>query len=235
MARGHPLPGKTFICILALVILSAYILITMLLFSPTSASIWSKVTIVTDDIPFNVSVPNQNVSLHPSSNSSNATTSFRNEWFRKYFERFDSKGHFHHQSLPSYYPLKSQKLFTKYIILSQLNKTYECAFEIRKEMIQHNAPFRHFNIGKTSHKYTVDWHSFYCETLLTLNGHLVWKINFFIIENSSILINKTVRDFEVRVNAFHVNQKHELLRSAGRVKDPIYDPTQIVWKYPAHF
>ena len=177
--------------------------------------------------------------LHKSEEEIVVNTSFNNQWFRKYFQTFDYKGHTHHKSLPKYYPIKAQKLFTKYIILSDLNEKYQCKFktQIADQKISESNTFEYFEIGKTSSNYWIDYDSFYCDTLLTLNGNLVWKINFFIIENSNVTINKTIREFEVRINANYANNPHdrEILRNGGKVRDPIFDAKNKRWKYPAHF
>ena len=161
--------------------------------------------------------------------------SFYNEWFRKYFKLFDYKGHTHHKSLPSYYPIKAQKLFTKYIILSQLNDKYKCKLNISNKTVKPSKTFQHFKIGQTSSNYWIDYDSFYCETLLTLTGYLLWKINFFIIEDSSITKNKMIRDFEIRINANNPNNENEIIRTSGKVRDPIFDDINMRWKYPADF
>ena len=242
--RVYTMPANTenLLTLITLLIIFSISITIIILSSVSGDSVGDKLTI--HHIGGNLLIPKtkkylpKNVQIKPIRNKT--ASLFYNEWFRKYFQLFDYEGHIHHKSLPSYYPIKAQKLFTKYIILSQVNDKYKCKLKmITQDMtiITPSPTFKHFKIGETSSDYWIDYDLFNCETLLTLNGYLLWKINFFIIENSSIIKNKTIRDFEIRINAHDYTHPRnlEILRSAGKVRDPSYDSTNKRWKYPADF
>ena len=126
----------------------------------------------------------------------------------------------HKESIPDYYPMKTSKLFTKYIVLDN-----ECDFELMKRN-QMNETNEYFE-GEQKKKFSstsmlsnesdirLDFDSFRCEKLLTLHSNYIWKISFEI--NVYRLDDPTqIKDFEVFVTA---EGDEGQIRSVGRVND----------------
>ena len=127
-----PANTENLLTLITLLIIFSISITIIILSSVSDDSVGDKLTI--HHIGGNLLIPKtkkylaKNVQIKPIRNKT--ATLFYNEWFREYFQLFDYEGHTHHKSLPSYYPIKAQRLFTKYIILSQLNDKYKCKFKI---------------------------------------------------------------------------------------------------------
>ena len=127
----------------------------------------------------------------------------------------------HIQEVPSYYPMKTKGLFTRYIVLDD-----ECSFEMKRRNEldsttsarleeEQKKKYSTTDMLSESSPISMDFESMTCEKLMTLHHNVLWRMSFDILVDLDDH-EDAIKEFEVYVTS---NKASGETRSVGRVFD----------------
>ena len=136
----------------------------------------------------------------------------------------------HTQEIPSYYPMKTKGLFTRYIVVddhcsfafknrTSLDSTVTATLE-EEQMKKYSTT----DMLSESSTISMDFESMKCEQLMTLHGNILWRMSFDILVDLNLQQN-VIHEFEVYVTSNKIPRKMtkdyvpSQTRSAGKVFD----------------